>query len=218
MAQENRHQHLDSPETDPAQYFSNHPWIERLSKWYRVDGSYPKTWLMYSRLTRRIPPNISLLRNEAHAHLRSTLLSSMMVTDLTQHAYSILRLISTSSYSLLTYDPTPGMPLNCVYPLRITLERFILLHSKYISFLPECFESVAASTHSVICQTLTFEVQARLILLGPSLICESMLDRYVKAATTMSHLSCFVSIYPLKEGVQHKLTVDPQPWVISIHT
>jgi len=32
-----------------------------------------------------------------------------------------------------------------------TLERFILLHSKHISFLPECFESVAASNHRVSC-------------------------------------------------------------------
>jgi hypothetical protein len=59
-----------------------------------------------------------------------------MVSDLTPHAYSNHRPILTRSHSLLTYDPAPGTPLNRVYPLRIALERFILLHSKHIfSFL-----------------------------------------------------------------------------------
>jgi len=136
IAHENRYQHLDSPETDPAKYISNHPGIERLSKRYRVDVSYPKTRLAYSSHTRRIPPSISSLSNEIQAHLTSTLLSSVMVSDLTPHPYSIQRLISTCRHSLLTYDPTPGTPLNREYPLCIT------------------FESVAASTESVICQTL----------------------------------------------------------------
>ena len=52
IAQENRSQLLDSPETDPVQYIANHPWIDRLSKRYRVDASYPETRLAYSRLTR----------------------------------------------------------------------------------------------------------------------------------------------------------------------
>jgi len=159
-----RYQHFDSPETDPSQYVSNHPGIERLSKRDRVNLSYRKTRLTYSRLTRRIPPSISSLSNEIHALLRLTLLSSVMVSDLTPHAYSIQQLISTCRHSLFTYDPTPGMPLNCKYPLCIT------------------FESVAASTQSFICQRLNFYVQARLIPLEPSLISESMLDRYMKAA------------------------------------
>jgi len=138
IAHENRYQHLDSPETEPSQYISNHPGIERLSKRYQVDVSYPKTRLAYSRLTRRIPPTISSLSNEIHARLRSTLLSSVMVSDLTPHAYSIHRLISTCRHSLFTYDSTPGTPLNREYPLCIT------------------FESVAASTQSVICQTRNF--------------------------------------------------------------
>jgi len=59
-----------------------------------------------------------------------------MVSDLTPHAYSNHRPILTCSHSLLTYDPTAGTSLNCVYPLYIALERFILLHSKHIfSFL-----------------------------------------------------------------------------------
>jgi len=138
VAHEYRYQHLDSPETDPSQYISNHPGIERLSKRYRVDVSYLKTWLAYSRQTRWIQQSISSLRHEVQAHLRSTLLSSVMVSDLTPHAYSIQRLISTCRHSLFRYDPTPGTPLNRGYPLCIT------------------FESVAASTQSVICQTLNF--------------------------------------------------------------
>jgi hypothetical protein len=39
IAQEIRSQLLDSPETDPVQYISNHPGIDRLSKRYRVDVS-----------------------------------------------------------------------------------------------------------------------------------------------------------------------------------
>jgi len=142
IAQENRCQLLDPPETDPVQYISNHPWIQRRSKRYRVDVMYRKTWLAYLRLTRRIQSSISLLSNKVQVHLTSTLLSRLMVSDLTPYAYSIHWLILTSHYSLLTYyptpgyGPTPGMPLNHKYPLRITLERFILLHFKHIfSFL-----------------------------------------------------------------------------------
>jgi hypothetical protein len=95
IAHENRYQHLDSAETDPSQYVSNHRGIERLSKQYRVDVSYPKSWLSYSRLTWRILPSMSLLSTKIQVHLWSTLLSSVMVSDLTPHAYSIQRLIST---------------------------------------------------------------------------------------------------------------------------
>jgi len=92
-----------------------------------------------------------------------------MVSDLMLLAYSIQRPNSTTHHSFLTQDPTPGMPLNCVYPLCITLEQFILLHSKHIFFLPECFESVAASSPRVsILQTVKFQVQERLIPLGLS--------------------------------------------------
>jgi len=51
IAKENRFQLLDFPETYPAQYTSNHPGIERLSKRYQVDVSYPERQLAYSRLT-----------------------------------------------------------------------------------------------------------------------------------------------------------------------
>jgi len=51
IAYENCYQHLDSPATDSSQYISNHPGIEKLSKQYPVDVSYPKTWLAYFRLT-----------------------------------------------------------------------------------------------------------------------------------------------------------------------
>jgi len=54
IAHEYRYQHLDSPETDTSQYISNHPGIERLSKRFRVDVSYPRTWLAYSKPTGRI--------------------------------------------------------------------------------------------------------------------------------------------------------------------
>jgi len=52
IAQENRSQLLDSPETDPVQYIANHPGIDRLSNRYRVDALYPESRLAYSRLTR----------------------------------------------------------------------------------------------------------------------------------------------------------------------
>lgn len=122
IAQENRYQHLDSPKTDRVLYVSNHPGMDRLTKGYRVDVSYPKTQLKYSRHTRRLSLSISLLRNTVQAHRRSTVVSSVMVSDLTSYAHSIPRLISTSRDSLFTYEPTPGMPLNLVYPHRITFE------------------------------------------------------------------------------------------------
>ena len=123
IAQENRCQLLNSPETDPLQYITNHPGIDRLSKRYRVDGSYPGTQLAYCRLTRRIQPSIFLLRNKVQAHLKSTLLLRLMVSDWTPHSHSVHRQILTSRHSLLTYDLTPGTPLNRVYyPLCITLE------------------------------------------------------------------------------------------------
>jgi len=122
IAKENVYQHLDFPEADPAQYISDHPGIERRSKQYQVDVWYSRTWLADSRLTRRIQPSISSLSNDSQAHLGSTLLSRLMVPDLTPHTYSIQRAISASRHSLLRCDPAPGTPLNCVYPLRITLE------------------------------------------------------------------------------------------------
>jgi len=163
IAHENRYQHLDSPETQPSQYISNHPAIQRLSKRNRVDVSYPKSQFVYSRLAQTILPSISLLGIEIQVHLSSTLLSSVMVSDLTPLAYSIQWLIATSSHSLFTDNPTPGKPLIHEYPLCIT------------------FECGAASTQSVICQTQNFYGQARLIPLKPNILSESMLDWYVKA-------------------------------------
>ena len=122
IAQENCSQLLYSPETDLVQYISYDPGIDRLSKRYRVDVSYPEIQLAYSRLTQRILPSISGLRNDVQAHLKSTLLSRLMASDLTAPVYSIYRPILTSSHSLLTYDPTPGTPLNREYPPRIALE------------------------------------------------------------------------------------------------
>jgi hypothetical protein len=51
IAKENRNQHLDFPETDQAQYISNHIGIEKLSNQYPVDASYPETRLAYSRVS-----------------------------------------------------------------------------------------------------------------------------------------------------------------------
>ena len=131
IAQENRCLLLDPPGTDPVQYVSNHPWIERLPKRYRVDVSYPETRLTNFRLIGIIQPSISSHRNEVQAHLKSTLLWRVMVSDLTSYVNSIRRPTTTCFYPSITYDPTlgydptPGMPLDHVYPLRITLERFI---------------------------------------------------------------------------------------------
>ena len=99
IAHENRCQLLDSPDPELSQYISNHPQIERLSKPYRFDVSYPKTRLWYSRLTQSILPSISSLSNEIQAHLRFTILSSVIIPDLTPHTYSIQRLISTCRHS-----------------------------------------------------------------------------------------------------------------------
>jgi hypothetical protein len=162
IAQKNRWQLLDPPETDPVQYICNHPWIQTHSKHYRVDVLYPQMRFVYFRLTQQIQSRISSLRNEVQEHLKSTLLSRLKVSDLTPHAYSILRPILTSCYSLSTHDPTPGIdptlgtPLNLECPLRITLQTidFALFNAYFL--LSECLESVAASTHSVIFQTLNF--------------------------------------------------------------
>jgi len=154
IAPENHYQLLDYPETDPAQYISNYTGIERLSQRYRVDVSYPKARLTYSRRTQRIQPSISSLWNDVQAYVRSTLMLYFTVSDLTPHTYSMEKPILTSRHSSLPDDPTPGTPLNRVYPLCITVEQFISLHSTHIFFFPECFEFVAASTQSVICQTL----------------------------------------------------------------
>jgi hypothetical protein len=65
---------------------SNHPGIERLSKRYRGDVLDPDTRLTYSRLTQQVQPIISSLTNDVQAHLQGTMLSSLMVSDLTPHA------------------------------------------------------------------------------------------------------------------------------------
>ena len=98
---------------------SNQPGIERLSKPYLVDVLYPEIRFAYSRLTRSIQLSISSLRNEVQAHLKGTMLSSLMVSDLTPHVYSIQWPNLTSRHSSLSYALTP----------RRASERFILLHS-----------------------------------------------------------------------------------------
>jgi len=139
IAQDNRYQLLDSPETDPVQYVSNQPGIAEMSKQHRVDVSYPETCLPYSSLARSIQPSLILLRNDVEAHIKGTTLSSLMVSDLTLNAYSIHLPILICRHSLFTCNLTPDTPLNSVYPLRITVEHFFLLHWKHIFFLPECF-------------------------------------------------------------------------------
>jgi hypothetical protein len=133
-AKENRNQLLDLSGTDWARYISNHRGIENLSKWYPVDISYPETWLAYFRHTWRLQLSISSLQNEIQAHLRSTLPSRLMVSDLSPHAYSFQHPILRSRHLSLTDNPTPDISLNRAYPLRITLQWFLLLLSKQISF------------------------------------------------------------------------------------
>jgi hypothetical protein len=137
IAHENHYQNLNSPETDPVQYISNHPEIEGLSKQYRGDVACPMTRLVYFTHTRRILTRSSSLSNEIQVHPRCTLLSSIMVSNWTPHAYSIHWQTSTCRLSLFTDDSTPGTLLNREYPCCIT------------------FYSVAASKQCVICQTLS---------------------------------------------------------------
>jgi hypothetical protein len=151
---------------------SNHPGIERQSKRYRVDVSYPETRLAYSRLTRIVQPSISLLRNKVQAHLRSTILSSLMVSDLTPHAYSIHRPILTSRHSLLSYAPTP----------RRASEPFTFcsIQSIFSSFLNALNLCLPAHTENHLSETIILGAGAA----HPSrlkLISESMLDWYVRA-------------------------------------
>jgi len=143
---------------------------------------------VYFRLNQSIQPSISSLKIEVQAHLNSTLRSRLMVSDLTPHEYSIHRPSLKSRYSLLPYDstqgydPTPGMPLNRVYPLRITFEQFILLHSKHIlSFLNALNLWLPAHTECHLSDTKLLGAGAAHPT-RPKLISISMLDRYVKAA------------------------------------
>jgi hypothetical protein len=189
IAQKNRSELLDSPETYSVHYNYNHMWIESVSKQYRVYVLYPKIRLTYSRHTRSIQMTVSSLRHEVQAHLKSTLLSRLTVADLTPHPDSIHWPVLSSRYSLLTsdptpgYGPTPGKPLNCVYPLRITLERFILLHSKHIfSFLNLLNLWPPAHTECHLSHPKLFGAGA-VHPAGPKLISESMLDQYVKATS-----------------------------------
>ena len=156
IAKQNQYQLLDFPETDAPQVIANHLGIERLSMPYRVDVSYPEMRLAYSRLTRRIQPSISSLWHEIGVHLRSTLLLRLMVSDFTPHAYSIQHPILTSRDLLLMYEPTTGTPLNCAYPLCITLEWFILLHSKHISSFLNVLNLWLPAHRVPILQTLNF--------------------------------------------------------------
>jgi hypothetical protein len=156
-AKANHYQLLNLPETDPAQYIPNHPGIETISMPYPVDVSYPETQLAYSRCTRRIQTRISGLKNDIQGHPRSMLLSRLIVSDLSLHGYTIQHAILTCHHSLLTYDSTPGTPLNCAYPLYITLELFILLHSTHISsFLNVLNQWLPAHTECPSCRQWTF--------------------------------------------------------------
>ena len=83
------------------------------------------------------------------------------------------------------YDPTTGTPLKRVYPLPITLEQFILLHSKHIfSFLNAWNLWLPAHTECHLSDTKLLGAGAAHPT-RPKLISESMLDRSVKATTEM---------------------------------
>jgi hypothetical protein len=143
--------------------------------------SYAETWLVYFTLTRSIQRSISSLRNEVHPHLNIPLLSRLMVSDLTPHVYSMHRAILTSYYSLLTDEPTRGIPPNSIYPVRITLELFILLHSKHIfSFLNALNLWLPAYTECHLSDTKHLGAGAAHPT-RPNLISKSMPDRYVQA-------------------------------------
>jgi len=155
IAQENRYQLLDPPATHPAEYISNHPFIERLSKRFRVAVSYPKTQLAYSRLRRKILPRISSLRNEVQAHLRSTLLSSLIVSVWTLHVYPKAnfdqRLIIIDIWSHSSHASKPCIPTSH-YPWTIHFAPF------QAYFLPSSMLWICGWQHtqSVIFQTLNF--------------------------------------------------------------
>jgi hypothetical protein len=131
----------DAPNTDPGPNISNHPGIGRLTKRYQADVSYPETWIAYSTLSRWIQLSISSLRNEVQAHLKGTMLSSAMISDLTLRTNSLQRPILTCCHLLSSYAPTP----------RHTSELFTLHHWKQIFFLLECFESLPASKRQESC-------------------------------------------------------------------
>ena len=69
IPKENRYQPFNFPETDPAEYISNHPGIERRSERNRLDELYPARRLGYFRVTQRIMPSLSLLRDKIQAQL-----------------------------------------------------------------------------------------------------------------------------------------------------
>jgi hypothetical protein len=91
----------------------------------------------------------------------------------------------TGSHLLLTYDPTPGTPLSHEYQLRIAVEGFILLHSKHIfSFLNALNLWLPAHTECHLSDTKLLDAGTAHPI-RPKLIAESMLDRNVKAATSL---------------------------------
>ena len=167
IAQENHYQLLDAPETDPAQYISNHPWIERLSKRFWVDVWYPKRQLAYCRLTWRILPSISSLRNAVQAHLRSTLLLRSIVPDLTPHTYSkanfdelppIVIIWSQTRHASEPCIPTSHYP----WPVHFAPSQAYFLPSSMV-WICDC-----QHTQCVIIQILNFEAKVRHIPLGRS--------------------------------------------------
>jgi hypothetical protein len=101
--------------------------------------------------------------------LRRSVIRLRPTSDLTPHAYSIQWPNSTSCHLLMSGEPTPGMPLNHVYPLPISLEWFTLLHLKHIFFLLAFFESLPPSNQrESILLTLNISMQPGLIPLDPS--------------------------------------------------
>jgi hypothetical protein len=156
--------------------------MDRPSDRYQVDVSYPETQLIYTKLARRILPSISSLSNEVQAHLIVTLQSRLMVSDLTPHAYSIHRPCLARSHSLSIWNPTPNTQQSHEYPLRIALERFILLHSNHIfSFLNALNLGLAAQMECHLSDTTHLSAGAAYPARA-KLVSESMLARYATAA------------------------------------
>jgi len=174
-----------------CKYISDLPWMERMSKGHRMNVSYAETRFAYFRLTSRTQLSISSLWNGVEVHIKPTLLSRLMVSDLPTHTYSIPQPILTSCYSILINDPTPEhhltprIPFNGVFQLRISLEWFPLLHSKHnFSILNDLNLWLPAHTECY----LSYTKHLGAGMAHPAwqkLLSKSILVQYVKAAVWM---------------------------------
>ena len=218
ISQENHYQDLDSPETDPVQYISNHPGIGGLSMWYRQLMYHI---LRYGLHILDLPKNTAKeVLGQKYSSYPPRIHSAVQFDGLrfyTAHIFNskanfdmqplILNILSYSRHASEQCIPTSH------YCWKIHVATFKLYFlSSWILWICGCQDTgclLSHTTHLHVAVTHPAWPQPQIWMIDWS-VCEG------HRLNAMSVVLCVNN--SLDEGVHHTLTMDAQPGVTGYNT